>query len=75
MKVSLTDDEYRVRLADLPPGVKAMTCLSEDGFANVYVNARLNREQQWNAMLHELRHLMRDDAYNDLPIWQVEKSL
>lgn len=69
----LTSDEYRVRLMDLPSGVRALVAVDEEGFSNIYVNARLSREDQAAALRHELRHIRRDDAYNDRDIRIVER--
>ena len=69
----LTSDEYLVRLLDLPSGVRALVAVDEEGFSNIYVNARLSREEQAAALRHELRHLSNDDAYNDRDIRSVEQ--
>lgn len=53
----MSERDYRVRLIDLPPTVNAVTALDEDGFYNVYINARLPRELQRKAFRHELRHI------------------
>ena len=70
MKVQ--NNEYAVRLIDLPCAVKALTALDEEGFPNIYVNAKLSQEAQHKALRHEQNHLDRDDFYNDLDIRTVE---
>jgi len=65
-------DEYRVRLVDLPPRVGGMVSMDEEGFYNVYINSRLTRERQREALRHELDHIAGDDLYNTQPIEAVE---
>lgn len=66
-------DEYRVRLVDLPPRVGGMVSMDDDGFYNIYLNARLSREMQRAALRHELEHIADDDLYNTRPITEVER--
>ena len=66
------DDDYIVRLVDLPGTIYGCTRLSPDGFANIYINAKLSPEAQRKAFLHEMRHLERGDFYNDLSIYEIE---
>lgn len=67
-----TSGDYIVRLTTLPSHIKAFTAVDEQGFANIYVNDQLSVSQQNGAILHELHHVMRDDAYNSLDIRFVE---
>ena len=62
-----------VRLIDLPVTVGAMVAFDEDGFASIYLNARLSHEKQRKALRHELRHIDNDDAYNPCSIQAAEK--
>ena len=62
-----------VRLIDLPVSVGAMVAFDEDGFASIYLNARLSREKQQKALRHELRHINGDDAYNATDIKIAEQ--
>lgn len=57
---------------DLPCTIKAFVAMDEDGFNNIYVNSKLSREEQQRAVLHEIRHIARDDFYNDSPIQTIE---
>ena len=66
------NNDYRVRLMDLPCTIKAFVAMDEDGFNNIYVNSKLSREEQRKAVMHELNHLARNDFYNDLDIRTVE---
>lgn len=68
------DDDYSVRLIDLPSRVRGMVVFDDDGWPNVFLNARLSREAQRKALRHELRHVVRGDAYNDKGISTVEAS-
>lgn len=57
---------------DLPYGVKGFVALDDEGFPNIYVNSRLSREEQYRAATHELKHIARNDFYNDSDIRTVE---
>lgn len=57
----LTDSDYYVRLIDLDTHVRGVTAMDEDGFANVYINARQAHPAQCAAFLHEIKHIQRDD--------------
>ena len=67
-------DEYKVRLVDLPPRVGGLVSMDEEGFYNVYINSRLTRERQREALRHELDHIAEDDLYNTRPIEAVENK-
>ncbi len=69
----MASDEYIVRPIDLPYGVKGLVALDEDGYANIYVNSRLSREEQRKAAQHEIGHLNNDDFYNTATINEVER--
>lgn len=56
--------QYCIRYVDLPYSINAMTILDENGFYNIYVNSRLNVDQQNKAVRHELCHIARDDFYS-----------
>lgn len=66
------DDDYTVRLVDIPTNVPAMVCYDDDDWPNVYINSRLNRETQRKALRHELKHIERGDVYTNAPIGRVE---
>ena len=57
--------DYFVREVPFPPGVvvNGMLILNDDGTYSVYLNSRASEEQRREALLHELRHLMRGDLY------------
>ena len=62
-----------VRLIDLEVNVGGLIAVDEEGFVNIYLNARLSREAQLKALRHELRHYYRDDLYSDADIREVER--
>lgn len=70
--MTVWNNEYQVRLMDLPHSIKAFVALDEEGFNNIYVNSRLSQEEQFKAAMHELRHVARDDFFNDLSIRNIE---
>ena len=67
-------ENCRVRLVDLPVQAGGMISVDEDGFINIYLNARLSREAQRDALQHELRHHYRGDLYSDRDIRAIERE-
>ena len=70
--VILTDDEYRVYLVKLPATIHGAVRLDQDGFPSIYINDDLSPKAKKDAFVHEMRHIMEDDMYNDRPIEEVE---
>lgn len=68
----MTDLNYRVYMMPFPGDVKAAVRVDPDGFASIYINDALSPEARKRAFMHELRHLERDDMYNDLTIEEAE---
>lgn len=66
------NDEYIVRLMDLPLSIKGIVALDESGFPNIYINSRLSLDEQRKAVKHELKHIARNDFYNNADIKSVE---
>ncbi len=64
--------EYCIRFIDLPLTVNALVVQDSENFYNIYVNAGLSHEKQQQAILHELRHIQRDDFYSDKEIEDIE---
>ena len=64
--------EYKIRLVALPESIEGLTVLDNDGFANVYINSCLSYENRERVAWHELQHIIRDDAYNNLDIHEAE---
>lgn len=62
------------RLVDLPPNIKATVSTSPDGCYNVYINARLNSQQQQQAADHEMRHIYGDHLFRYSDVSQDEQE-
>lgn len=69
---SLGSEEFCVRIIDLPHSVKGFVTYDEDGFPNIYLNARISLYEQQRAMQHELAHISREDAFSDAEIRSIE---
>lgn len=67
-------EDYNITYIDLPCKVKAFTSYA-DGFYNIYVNSKLNIIQQQSAIIHELRHIRRNDFTADKSIALCEKVM
>ena len=63
-----------VRQIDMPVTAKGFVSPDEDGNMNVYINSRLSREEQFNALFHELKHAANGDCYSDDPVSAIEES-
>ena len=55
--------EIIVRKIPLPVHVRAFTMPDPQGDYNIYINSALSEEQQRRSLLHELRHIRRDDFF------------
>lgn len=69
----LTDGDFLVRMVSLPGSIHGALREDPDGFGNIYINDALAPDARRLAFAHEIRHLLRDDLSNDLPIEEVEK--
>lgn len=65
-------DDCCVRLIDLPTGVRGFVCIDEEGFKNIYINARLSHDMSIESLAHEIDHIANDDIYNLFDIREVE---
>lgn len=65
-------DNAIVRLIDLPHGVGGAIMEDEEGFVNVYINARSGHDAQVKDLDHEITHIENDDLHNDDPIDVIE---
>ena len=61
-----------IRLLDMPYSVGAVVSYDHDGYASIYLNARLSREDQRRGLRHELRHINNNDLYNNKGIIDAE---
>lgn len=69
----MNDGEYVVRLVNLPGDIGGAVRLSEDGFANIYINDQLSDKAKKEAYIHEAMHMKNNDFYNDRPISEIEE--
>lgn len=66
------EGEYTVRIVDMPVASPGFVLFDDDDHANVYLNARYNRETNENTADHELIHILNDDIHNSDDIRTVE---
>lgn len=70
--------DYFVRTVELPSHIAGVSSVLPDGTYNIYLNAKLAIEIQWEAFLHELLHCEAGhfDEWKDLPIeikeWEAD---
>lgn len=65
--------DYFVRIIPFPVyTIGGMVMPNDDGTFSVYLNSRLSRERQKEALEHELDHIRNNDFYNGKPIQEVE---
>ena len=50
-----------VHYLNMPTSVKSNVTHNEDGSYSIFINARLSQNQQANAYMHELEHILKDD--------------
>lgn len=72
--MKMNDNDYLVRIIDLPHSVNGLIALDEEGFHNIYINAHLSAEGQRKALKHELDHLAHNDFYNNKSIKRIESQ-
>ena len=68
----ISDADYCIRYIDMPCSIKAFT-VEDSGFYSIYVNSKLNCEQNYASIRHELEHIHKDDFYNPIPVDELEK--
>lgn len=67
-------DNANTVLCDLPPRVRSFVRENDDGSNTIVLNARLSRECQELAYLHEIVHLINEDCGDSAPADQIEKE-
>lgn len=67
------NDDCIVRMVNFPGDVRGAVRMSEDGFANIYINDNLSPMARLGAYLHERNHIKRNDLDNDREIREVER--
>lgn len=70
----MTEDYYRVYMVHFPGDIRAAVRFDAEGYPSIYINDQLSPQAKKRAFLHELRHIKRNDHYNDLPITEIEKD-
>ena len=68
----MIDGEYTVRMINLPGDIHGAVRLSEDGFANIYINDQLAPDAKRKAFDHEAKHIINNDFYNGKTIQEIE---
>lgn len=66
------EGEYTIRVMDMPLTSPGFVMYDDDDHANIYLNARYNRETNEGTADHELTHVVNDDIHNDDPIEVIE---
>lgn len=67
--------DYYLYITELPAGIRAMLLPNDDGTFSMYLDSRRTWEQWLNDWEHEIWHLLRDDFYNGLPLYYVERRI
>ena len=68
------NSDYNIKIIDLPYEVNGLTAVDPSGYATIFLNARLSRDDQRSALRHELRHIQRNDFESDADIRTVEAN-
>lgn len=66
------EGEYTIRVTDMPLTSPGFVMYDDEDHANVYLNARYNRETNENTADHEMIHIINDDIHNTDDIRIVE---
>ena len=66
--------DYFIYWMKMPPGIYAFVTPNNDTTYSVYLDPRRSFDQLMQDLDHELRHIIRDDFYNGLPIYIVEAA-
>ena len=61
-------------MVNLPGSIMGAVRLSEDGFANIYINDQLSPMAKRRAFDHEAKHIDNDDFFNGKPIREIEEQ-
>ena len=71
----LTDGDFHVYLIPLAGDVEGCVTMGEDNYYSIYINSNLSSERQQEVLLHEMKHIVRDDFYNGLSIQDIETNI
>ncbi len=61
-----------VRIIDMPTSVKGYTALDSEGDYNIYINARMSKNQQITTYYHERKHIANNDFSDTRTIIEAE---
>lgn len=65
--------EIIVRVLKLPPSIRGVTVIDENGDFNIYINKNLSPDEQKRVLEHEKRHIFHDDFASFEEIEHIEK--
>lgn len=68
----LTDGDYVIRFVSLPHDVQGFTTYDEEARANIYINSEISEREQRKAISHELKHVLKSDAFTEESIRIIE---
>lgn len=70
----MNSDDFIVRIIDpKTTRIRGSVHMDENGFASVYLNARMPKNIQLETLDHELKHIEEDDFHNEKTIEEVEQ--
>lgn len=75
MMLPIEGADYFVQVIPFPTACPAFVMLNADGTYTLFLNAKLDREQQLDGYEHELWHMIRDDLYGDKDAWKIETNM
>lgn len=56
---------YNIQMIDMPTSTRATHTLNDDGSYTIFVNSKLNIEQQHLGCMHEIEHIKHEDIQRD----------
>lgn len=65
--------DFVIRVIPLPATINGFVTYDEEARANIYINTNIDEEKQKHTVLHELRHVERDDVSMEIDIQQAER--
>lgn len=68
-------DDINLIYIAMPPSIRAAVTVNEDDSYTIFVNKNLSAETQRKATIHEIRHTIRGDLYDDAPADDKEVSI
>lgn len=74
MTLPLEGCDYFIYYMKLPPKIWAFITPNDDGTYSMFLDPRRSFDQMLDDYEHELWHIIREDFYNNKPIWVVEAA-